>query len=100
MGTFDHAEDRDRRPERAPWGAFPDLVRNADLKALEKEPEYIAAKGGDWEAAITLVSRLVTEATIEQVRGLCEAAAELRIVPVLAEEAEGRNKIPLAFAEV
>lgn len=100
MGTFDRDADQGVRPERALWGTFPDLVRNADLKALEKEPEYVAAKGGDWRAAIALVSRLVTPATVEQVRYLCAGRTDLRIVPVLAEEAQGRNKIPLAFAEV
>ncbi|WP_227625175.1 hypothetical protein, partial [Klebsiella pneumoniae] len=33
-----------------PWGDFPAVVRNGDLKDLSKEPEYEAAKHGDHKA--------------------------------------------------
>ncbi len=40
----------EHKAERAPWGDFPAVVRNGDLKDLSKEPEYEAAKHGDHKA--------------------------------------------------
>ena len=82
---------------RAEWGAFPDVIRNGDLGSLKAEPDYPAAKAGDPIAAISLVKRVVTDEFVESVRTLiCEEKPVL--VPVMAEEAAGRNKIPLALA--
>ena len=40
--------------ERAPWGDFPPVIRNGDLHASKKEPEYHAAKAGNMPAAINV----------------------------------------------
>lgn len=88
-----------RRPERAPWNDFPPVVRNGDLKELEKEPEYRDAKGGDHLAAWAMVERLVRPETVEAVRSMV-GDRPAKIVPVLARESTGNNKIPLAVAEV
>lgn len=93
-------EDQYRQAERADWGDFPAVVRNADLKSLESEPEYLAAKAGDREAAFAMVDRVLTDETVEGVRRLLGDRRDVRITPVLAEEASGRNKIPLMMAEV
>jgi len=85
--------------ERAPWGAFPKVVRNGDLGALQDEPEYLSAKGGDREAALNLVDRLVTDDTVSQIKAIIGNDRPL-LVPVLAVEDAGTNKIPLAMAEV
>ena len=85
--------------ERAPWGDFPSVIRNADLKTLSNEPEYQAAKGGNEIAAITLVKRILTDATVAAVRELI-GADKPRLVPVLAVEEAGHNKLPLAIAEI
>ena len=85
--------------ERAAWGDFPKVIRNGDLGILAKEPEYQAAKQGDMEAALNLVDRLVSDDTISQIKELIGNETP-RILPVLATEASGNNKIPLAFAEV
>lgn len=85
--------------ERAPWGDFPKVVRNGDLGALAKEPEYLAAKKGDTEAALNLVDRLLTDETVAQLKELI-GDTKPRVVPVMAVEASGNNKIPLAIAEV
>ena len=85
--------------ERAAWGDFPKVIRNGDLGELSKEPEYQAAKKGDSEAALSLVDRLVTDETVNQLKDLI-GDERPRILPVLATEAAGNNKIPLAFAEV
>lgn len=85
--------------ERAAWNGFPKVIRNGDLGALQKEPEYLAAKKGDWRAALDLVDRLIAPDLVNQVRSVI-GAQRPKIVPVLAAEAAGNNKIPLAFAEV
>lgn len=50
--------------ERVPWNDFPQIIRNGDLGALQREPEYQAAKSGDHKAALNLVDRLTTDETI------------------------------------
>lgn len=87
------------RTERAPWGDFPRVVRNGDLGSLSNEPEYQAAKQGDTEAALTLVDRLISDDTIAQLKTLI-GDEKPRIVPVLAVEAAGNNKIPAMMAAV
>lgn len=90
---------KNRRPERAPWNDFPPVVRNGDLKELEKEPEYQAAKGGDQGAALAIAERLVRSETVEAIHSIV-AGRPAKIVPVLAREQAGNNKIPLMTAEV
>jgi adenine/guanine phosphoribosyltransferase-like PRPP-binding protein len=85
--------------ERAPWGKFPKIVRNGNLGELAKEPEYKAAKSGDWTAALDLVDRLLTDDTISQIKTLI-GEDKPRLLPILAVEDAGNNKIPLAMAEV
>ena len=85
--------------ERAPWGNFPTVIRNGDLGSLSAEPEYAAAKAGDWQAALDIVDRLLSSDTVAGVHEALAGAQPL-VLPVLAQEASGRNKIPLAFANV
>lgn len=85
--------------ERAPWGDFPLVLRNGQLGSLKNEPEYEAAKGGDREAALSLVSRLVSRDFVDSMRDQL-AGRKPVLVPVLATEQGGLNKIPLAFARV
>lgn len=85
--------------ERAPWREFPAVVRNGDLGALKDQPEYVAAKGGDQEAALNLVDRLITDETLEQLRAVI-GSDRPRLLPVMAVEDTGTNRIPLAMAEV
>ena len=85
--------------ERAPWGDFPPVIRNGDLHASKKEPEYQAAKAGNMPAAINLVERLLTDDTVEKIRRRIRDSKPL-VLPVLAVETAGNNKIPLAMAKV
>lgn len=85
--------------ERSPWDGFPPAVRNGNLGELQKEPEYLAAKRGDMEAALNLAERLVRPETVEQLKAMI-GDEKPKIVPVLAAEAGGNNMIPLAYAEV
>ena len=85
--------------ERAPWGDFPPVIRNGDLHSSKKESEYQAAKAGNMLAAINLVERLLTDDTVEKIRRRIMDSKPL-VLPVLAVETSGNNKIPLAMAEV
>ena len=85
--------------ERAPWGDFPPVIRNGDLHASKKEPEYQAAKAGNTPAAFKLVRRLLTDNTEEKIRRRIRDSKPL-VLPVLAVETAGNNKIPLAMAKV
>ncbi|EPG9766618.1 phosphoribosyltransferase [Escherichia coli] len=87
------------KAERAEWGSFPSVIRNADLGALAKEPEYQAAKSGDMTAALDLVDRLMTDDTVERLSEMLHGRNP-KVVPVLAVEESGTNKIPLAIAHV
>lgn len=85
--------------ERAFWDDFPPVIRNGDLGALKDEPEYQAAKSGDTLAALDLVDRLLTNDTVQRIKEQIGDSKPL-VLPVLAVEAGGNNKIPLAMAEV
>ena len=85
--------------ERAPWGDFPPVIRNGDLHSSKKEPEYQAAKAGNMPAAINLVERLLTDDTVEKIRRQIGDSKPL-VLPVLAVETAGNNKIPLAMARI
>ncbi|EPI0765655.1 MULTISPECIES: phosphoribosyltransferase [Vibrio] len=85
--------------ERSPWGDFPKVIRNGDLGELKNEPEYQAAKSGDMPAALELADRLITDDTVKSIKE-CIGDSKPRILPVLALESAGTNKIPLAMAEV
>lgn len=70
----------------------------ADFKndnPLKAHADYRAAKSGDIDAAARLVQALVKPESIEAARAFGDDAI---YVPVHAEEASGRNKIPIALA--
>ena len=52
------------RGERASWGSFPRVIRNDDLKTLSNHSEYLGAKSGDTEAAISLISKTLKQETV------------------------------------
>lgn len=85
--------------ERAPWKDFPPVIRNGDLKELSNEPEYEAAKGGDEHKAGELVGKLINDDTLNQLKELIGDRKPI-IVPILAVETAGKNKIPLATADL
>ena len=85
--------------ERTPWGGFPKVIRNGDLGALQDEPEYQAGKARDKQAALDLVDRLLTDDTVHSIKDQIGERKPF-VLPVLAVEATGNNKIPLAMAEV
>lgn len=86
------------KSERAPWGDFPKAITNGPLGELDKEPEYHAAKSGSVQAAWELVNRLLKDETIKELIARFNPEPNTLLVPVLAEESVGKNKIPLAVA--
>ena len=87
------------KPNRTPWDDFPPVIRNGSLGDLKKEAQYKSAKSGDKQAALELVTKLITSETIAQINEMINGHPVL-IVPVSAIEASGNNQIPLAMAAV
>lgn len=79
------------------WQGFPDSVVDTNLGAQSKDPSYDAAKAGDMKAALELVSRVMSSDAEDKVRRMIGDSKPI-VVSVHAEEAAGRNKIPLATA--
>ncbi|WP_156471637.1 LPD7 domain-containing protein, partial [Snodgrassella sp. CFCC 13594] len=84
--------------ERSDWGDFPPVIRNGNMGELKNEPKYVAAKGGDPQAAIELVQKLIKPQLVQQIRDMADGEKPY-LIPMLAEEAAGRNMIPLAMAK-
>ncbi len=78
---------------------IPDAIIGSTLGTASSHPDYAAAKAGDVHAAVRLALDLVTPELVAKVKAQV-GDARPRVVPVTAEEAAGRNKIPLAVAEV
>ena len=77
----------------------PDAIIGSTLGSASKHPDYAAAKGGDVAAATRLAVDLVTPEMVAKVAAAL-GGARPRVLPVAAEEASGRNKIPRAVSEV
>lgn len=87
-------------PPRTPWpDDFPPIIAQAEYRIMRKHSAYRDAKDGlSNEAALSLVYDLLTDEGVRQLRDITDQKL-VRIVGVHAEEATGRNKIPLAYAE-
>ncbi|WP_020396601.1 phosphoribosyltransferase [Thiolinea disciformis] len=66
------------------------------LGTLNEHPHYPAAKAGDFDAALLVVDDLLSTVDLNIFKPYLDQKATL--LPVLAQEAQGRNKIPLAIA--
>ncbi len=94
----DHSSPRSPWQGASPWETFPPVLRNANIGMLKREPEYLAAKAGNSGAALDMADRLVTADFVESVRAMGGGYPRPILLPVLAEESAGPNKIPEAFA--
>jgi hypothetical protein len=90
---------RDIAFSRTSATSMPDAIIGSTLGSASSHPDYAAAKGGDIEAAVRLAKDLVTPELVAKVKAAIGDSKPL-VVPVAAEEASGRNKIPRAAAEV
>lgn len=97
-GTFDEMK-RDFNFSRSRVIDIPDAVIGNNLGDAAEHKDYQAAKGGDEAAAVRVARDLVTPGLLEKVKALAGDTHPI-VVPVVAEEAAGRNKIPRAAAEV
>lgn len=78
---------------------LPDAVIGHPLATATTHPDYAAAKGGDPVAAHRLAEDLVTPQFVESVRKSI-GKKNVIVQGVNSIEASGRNKIPLAVAQV
>ena len=87
---------------RTPWNNFPPirvLYPNGTLKK-DNEPLYLQAKSGDVTAAFKLLfQNVLKEADIYQFGNEYFNSNPI-LVPVLAEEHLGKNRIPAVFAQI
>jgi len=84
--------------DRSPWpDEFPKVPFAAPLGSAKDHPQYEAAKSGDVSAAKELVDDIVSESAIDRVRELIGNQRPI-VVPAFAEEAAGRNMLPVAYA--
>lgn len=74
------------------------MVRNADLGDLKNSQFYLRAKSGSARCAIKLIEQKITDAFIQDVSSLAEGKDDVIILPVMAKEGMGNNKIPYASA--
>lgn len=75
---------------------IPDTLIFHTLGRLNEHPHYPAAKAGDFKAALLAVQDLMSTIELDALTPYVEQQAIL--LPVLAQEAQGRNKLPLALA--
>jgi len=77
--------------------SFPRIVGHTTIAKLKAHPDYNAAKGGDIDAAVRLVKDLVKP---ERLQALKKRHPNAKLLPIIAVEKTGVNKIPLAYAAV
>ncbi len=80
--------------------SFPDVVTGGLLGTASSHADYSAAKAGDAAAAARLARDVVTPAFVDDVRAALPEGSKPVVVPVVARENSGNNKIPRAAAEV
>lgn len=86
-------------PARAAWpGGETVLIHALDEALVRSHKAYAAAKVGDLAAAAELIERFASGGVVDQLRAAIGRGAAPRLLPVYAEEAGGRNPIPLALA--
>lgn len=67
-----------------------------DDSVIKSHPDYLTAKAGGVEAAARMIQILVTPVSLELARD--KFGSDVVFVPVHAEEATGRNALPVALA--
>lgn len=83
-------------PQSSPWPTdFPDIGWHVTVEVMHAHADYTAAKSGDKLAAARLARDLIVP---EKAADLARRYSNSLLVPVHAEEATGRNAIPVAFA--
>lgn len=87
-----------QHPPRTPWGLFPDVLIHANETEVKQHPAYPAAKSGDGQAALVLVSDTMNEVKNLELAGLLHQH-QPTLVSAHAYERDGVNAIPEIFAD-
>lgn len=95
------AQIEDMRQVRAPFSPdFPDIVVQQAANSprrITRHVDFDAAKAGDTEAASRVVDFALDDSKVEAVRQLI-GDKKPTLVAVHAEDASGRNQLPIAYA--
>jgi hypothetical protein len=96
-----HGELKFQKPRGSypvePWPEdFPDATIHTLIQTMKAHPDYAAAKQGNMQAAAQVVQRLIKRDRAYQ---LGRQHPRAMLVPVHAQEATGKNKLPLALAK-
>ena len=87
------------KPPRTAWGNFPDVLIHASESAVKQHPAYEAAKAGDGNAAIALVSDTMSAAQNQKLAVVLEGHSPT-LVSAHAYERGAVNAIPEIFADL
>ncbi len=79
--------------------SVPPVVIGNTLGSATAHPDYVAAKAGDMLAAVKVAKSLVNDELVDKVRAALGGAKPM-VLPVVSEEATGRNQLPMASATV
>ena len=97
MGTALYVlQQKDSMPRGQVWGdSFPAVVNHTSSSVARHHPDFLAAKRGDFDAAIRLVDDLVKD---EKVIDVATRFPEAHVAYIHRQNGTGINMIPAAFA--
>ena len=97
MGTALYMlQQKDSMPQGKAWGdSFPAVVNHTSSSVARHHPDFLAAKQGDFDAAIRLVDDLVKD---EKVIDVATRFPEAHVAYIHRQNGTGINMIPAAFA--
>jgi hypothetical protein len=75
------------------------VVIHTDVQTRDADPDYVAAKAGDIDAALALAMRLISDDALPGL-GRMAGGRPFLLLPVIADETAGFNAIPDAMAQV
>ena len=87
---------KETMPQGKAWGeSFPSVVNHTSSSVARHHPDFIAAKNGDFDAAIRLVNDLVKD---DKVMEVAEQYPDAHIAYIHRMQGERINMIPAAYA--
>lgn len=97
MGTALYMlQQKDTMPKGRAWGdSFPAVVNHTSSSIARHHPDFLAAKRGDYDAAIRLVDDLVKD---DKVIDVATRFPEAHVAYIHRQNGDGINMIPAAFA--
>lgn len=78
------------------WSAsFPSIVNHTGTSAVRREANYDAAKHGNYDAAVSIVSKYLKQDRVDEIR---KKYPDAHVVYIHKKDSEGGNMIPVAYA--